>query len=183
MTYRLLASTAALALLTLSGTAHAAITFNTADVTFTMLGDEIGSDFDKITLKGVPGSYTGYGTYTLNHVIFDVAVNANTIHTVTGSFANTGTSSIGPFAYSVPYTLNISFSDTITLGGNSYTAGGTKFTINPLTLNSGIGTVAGDLTFTASAIPEPAAWGLMIAGLGLVGSAVRRRKSARMVYA
>jgi PEP-CTERM motif len=36
--------------------------------------------------------------------------------------------------------------------------------------------VADDLSFTAGAVPEPASWALMIAGFGLVGSAMRRRK-------
>jgi hypothetical protein len=35
----------------------------------------------------------------------------------------------------------------------------------------------GNGTLTISAIPEPASWALMIAGFGLVGSALRRRKA------
>ena len=36
---------------------------------------------------------------------------------------------------------------------------------------------------TAGAVPEPAAWGLMLAGFGLVGTAIRRRAKVRVTYA
>ena len=41
-----------------------------------------------------------------------------------------------------------------------------------------------DVTFNAGAVPEPAAWALMLAGFGLVGGAMRRRqRSVRVTYA
>ena len=41
-----------------------------------------------------------------------------------------------------------------------------------------------DVTFNAGAVPEPAAWALMIAGFGLVGGAMRRRRtSVRVTFA
>ena len=36
---------------------------------------------------------------------------------------------------------------------------------------------------TAGAVPEPAAWGLMLAGFGLTGAAMRRRAKVRITYA
>jgi hypothetical protein len=36
---------------------------------------------------------------------------------------------------------------------------------------------------TIAAVPEPASWAMMIAGFGLAGAAVRRRASARTLYA
>lgn len=36
---------------------------------------------------------------------------------------------------------------------------------------------------TTSPVPEPAAWGLMIAGFGLAGAALRRRQQVRVRYA
>lgn len=42
-------------------------------------------------------------------------------------------------------------------------------------------TYAGTLSFAATAIPEPAAWSLMIVGLGGVGVAMRRRQSRARV--
>lgn len=35
---------------------------------------------------------------------------------------------------------------------------------------------AGNLSFAASAVPEPATWGLMVVGFGMIGSAARSRK-------
>jgi PEP-CTERM motif len=166
-----------------TATADAAVNFTTDTTLFTMLGDEIGSQFDKITLQGVSGIFTGAGTYTLNHVLFEVDVNATTVHDVSGFFANTGTSDLGPFSYNVPYFLHIDSSDTITLGGNSITSNGYIFTINSLVLNSGVGSAEGDLTFTAVAVPEPASWALMLAGFGLAGAALRRRPSVKITYA
>ncbi|WP_309644310.1 PEPxxWA-CTERM sorting domain-containing protein [Phenylobacterium sp.] len=37
--------------------------------------------------------------------------------------------------------------------------------------------VGGTATFLASAVPEPATWAMMIAGFGLAGAAIRRRRS------
>lgn len=42
----------------------------------------------------------------------------------------------------------------------------------------GVGTVWQDGGGIGGAVPEPATWGLMIAGFGLVGASLRRRKSA-----
>ena len=41
----------------------------------------------------------------------------------------------------------------------------------------------GDISFSISAVPEPAAWALMIAGFGLTGAAIRRRAKVRVTYA
>ena len=44
--------------------------------------------------------------------------------------------------------------------------------------------IADDVTITLnSAVPEPASWGLMIAGLGLTGFALRRRRVASATFA
>lgn len=43
---------------------------------------------------------------------------------------------------------------------------------------------SGQLNFTGfGAVPEPATWGLMIAGFGLTGGALRRRRTARAAIA
>jgi hypothetical protein len=44
--------------------------------------------------------------------------------------------------------------------------------------SGGSGTYGGVLSFVPATVPEPAAWGMMIAGFGGVGALVRRRKVA-----
>lgn len=45
------------------------------------------------------------------------------------------------------------------------------------------GSYAGTFNFGAAAVPEPAAWAMMIAGFGLVGAAMRRRTKVTVNYA
>ena len=51
-------------------------------------------------------------------------------------------------------------------------------------LNNNISGFAGAFrVLGTAAVPEPAAWALMLAGFGLVGGAMRRRQSVRVTYA
>ncbi len=156
----------------------AAATYVTDTATFTGLGDTIGSPFDQITLNSVTGTATGSGTYLVNTVDFTVGLNSNDSHVNTGTFTNTATVDGNPFSYSVPYTISIGGADSITIGGNTLYTNGVKVHFNTLTFsNVGGGTVSGDLTATVS-VPEPATWAMMVAGFGLVGVGVRRRRPA-----
>jgi hypothetical protein len=69
------------------------------------------------------------------------------------------------------------------LGGDAYAGGTALFTNVPY---SNCGPTGGcDLNFRVTgyndvaAVPEPAAWGMMIGGFGLAGGALRRRKAVR----
>lgn len=156
----------------------AAVSYTTDTATFTGLGDTIGSPFDQIRLNSVTGSATGPGTYVVNTVDFTVGINATAGATSSGTFTDTATVFGAPFSYTVPYTLTIGGTDTIVLGGNTFYTSGVKVHFNTLTFsNVAPGTVSGDLTATVS-IPEPATWAMMVAGFGLVGAGVRRRRSA-----
>ena len=46
-----------------------------------------------------------------------------------------------------------------------------------------IGEIAVDGTLSAGGVPEPAAWAMMLAGFGLVGSAMRRRSKVAVTFA
>lgn len=173
---------AALAAVLAPVSANAAIVFTTNANHYEGLGDTIGSSFDKIDFSSVTNTFTGFGTYLVNKVTFTVGINANTGgYTETGTLANTGTSSIGAFSYAVPYSIYISNADTITLGGNSIIWNGFNIKFNELKLTSGSGSVSGDLTATVTGVPEAATWALMMAGFGLVGSAMRRRRASTQV--
>ncbi len=165
--------------------ANAAIVFTTNANHYESLGDSIGSTFDQIDLSSVTNTFTGYGTYLLNKVTFTVGVNAQAGgYSQSGTLANAGTSTLGAFAYSIPYTIFISSADTITLGGDTVVWNGYNIKVNELTLSSGSAPVFGDLTATVTGVPEAATWALMLAGFGLVGSAMRRRRqSAQVTFA
>jgi hypothetical protein len=176
---------AALAAVLAPASANAAVVFTTDAAHYEGLGDSIGSAFDQIDLSSVTNTFTGYGTYLINNVKFTVGVNAATGgYSEAGTLANTGSSTLGAFAYSIPYLISIDSSDTITLGGNTVVWNGFNIKFNELTLSSGSEPVFGDLTATVTGVPEAASWALMLAGFGLVGGAMRRRRqSAQVTFA
>ena len=45
------------------------------------------------------------------------------------------------------------------------------------------GTITLDIKGSTGAVPEPAAWAMMLAGFGLVGAAMRRRSTTTVTYA
>ena len=110
------------------------------------------------------------------------------------------------------YNLNLTFNDgqmltgTYTprtntfLGGSSIVSGGTTFSLIEFSyrrflgdaVQANVATPGGDgndyvgnfrISGVAGAVPEPATWGLMIVGFGMVGAAARRRSSRTSVTA
>jgi hypothetical protein len=86
---------------------------------------------------------------------------------------------------------NVDFSS-VTLNGTAFTTllsgvvearyltlpvSGGEQTINVTGTSGGNASYAGTLAFAVSAIPEPATWAMMVGGFGLVGNAMRRRRS------
>ena len=165
--------------------AHA-VTYTTSTEVYGAVGDEIGSPYDIVTLGSATGDFTGFGTYLLNNVSFEVGINSNTVRTVSGVFGANTVTFAGFFTapYEVAYTLAIDAADTLTLGGNSYRFGNIGVKINELTLNAGVGQIAtGELTATVSFVPEPATWAMMIGGIGAAGGALRTRRKAAVSFA
>ena len=125
--------------------------------TFATLGSLKASNGSPITLSSSFGSFTGTVT----------SVNANT----------SGLSSVVSF-----YTLG-----TFTPAGSlsAFSTGAASLTFS-FTQTGGAGSaVSGSYTLASppAGVPEPATWGMMIAGAGMAGAAVRRRRSAKVAVA
>ena len=58
---------------------------------------------------------------------------------------------------------------------NTYTLGDGTYTLTIMGDNSGPGSLGG--TVTINAVPEPAAWAMMLIGFGAIGASMRRRRS------
>ena len=130
-----------------------------------------GSGVDTIgDIEGVTQLATDFGANTLS-IVFTTTLTNPTLN---------ATSFNGPVftaTTALPFT-------TVTLGAGTNLAGfdlsrvtltGNSIGINLQGLNYTTGSTI-DLSFSGAAgVPEPASWGLMIAGFVLVGTAVRRR--------
>jgi len=105
-------------------------------------------------------------------------VGSGSISTSFSSLANKLTISqlfINGTLYSVPATPS---GQSLSVSGIPVFAGALN-TIRVLgTTSSEGGTYSGTLTFAAAAVPEPASWMMMIGGFGLMGAAMRRRKTS-----
>lgn len=147
----------------------------------TGLGDRQNSGFDQLSLDAVNSDWSS-GTLLLNPLTFTVGVNsaAGDNHTDTGSFTELLTFNGATQTLIIPYSIQVSDSDTLTLNsGNAYFFPGYEITLNPVSLTDGdVNTpVTGSLTANVTAVPEPATWAMMILGFAGVGFVAYRRKS------
>jgi hypothetical protein len=168
--------------------AWASDTFATGNGYFTTLGLETNfpSDYDYLTVTGNSGSITGTGQYDIASLLFSVGYNAWHIHTDTGTvgfnFAINGTNA----TLTLPYTINISYQDTLSLGLGTLnlTSGGKTFSVSTLpNLFSNVGTngfgsnsqqLMSNISVTP--VPEPSTYAMLLAGLGLIVFIAYRRK-------
>ena len=102
-----------------------------------------------------------------------------------GTFAFNADGPFVPFTYSigVPYasvSVNQSYAAPLVVGNNSiklfHNDNGNGITGNQFHLNSGLVQMNANISFT-SAVPEPETYAMLLAGLGLIGAAVKRRKA------
>lgn len=128
------------------------------------------------------GAGVEFGPGTFAPAAGSIDIGANTLTFFTNQTATYSTASFN--GYSIDFSGRKLTS--VTLGGSSSFAPAFTFNGGNLSFNvSGLSVNAGDsVVFNiAAAVPEPASWAMMIAGFGLAGAALRRRRQATVVFA
>ena len=111
--------------------------------------------------------------------------NSDPLFATTNAAVNAALTSLGSGMRIAPATIDPGFNTASIITANSATAGTTGFQYAATSSVTGgtalYATVTGRQTFLAveglgtPAVPEPATWGMMLLGFGLVGGALRRR--------
>ena len=183
-----------------AGAAQAATTI-TFDPTGAMAaGTQVYQNFDNLT----PGSSIGTNASVFNTTMAGAAVQptgstGNYAAVLAGGSFSTAFSASSVFSFLLGSldsynNLTLRFADgtatqlvgTAITGGTALNSNGTvtyRVTSGPLLTGATFGTAGNSFEFDnlASAVPEPAAWGMMILGFGLVGGVLRRRAATAKV--
>jgi hypothetical protein len=151
------------------------------------LGDTLHTQYDKLIINPSSGTLVDGGTITLNSLTFIAGVNATVPQFYSNISSISETIKVGTSTQPlvIPFNLNISYSDTLTIIGGTTLSflDGTSIwniVVNGLTIgpNSG-GPMYANLTAQVSdpvATPLPAALLLYATGLGAMGLFGWRRK-------
>jgi hypothetical protein len=165
-----------------------AATYSTSGAPTQMsLGDTIGSAYDQLAINGASGTLSDGGTITLNSLVFTAGINAtvpqyyNSISSISETLTVDGSGQ----ALVIPFNLNISYSDTLTIIGGttlSFLDGNSiwNIVVNGLTIgpNPG-GSMTANLTAQVSdpaATPLPPALLLFGTGLGVMALFGKRKR-------
>ena len=149
--------------------------FNNADFSFTLVGDTANLSGNELNpLSSATASIAGFADTTF---LISTRLGQSSFNAV--YFSRTSGLDLFDFSLAGPVDLGTDFGP---LTGTSV------FTLNQF---QGVATSGGALSFNASSdvqfsgtgavtpgVPEPASWALMIAGFGLVGASMRRRRAA-----
>lgn len=104
---------------------------------------------------------------TFNRVaVYDLG--GNLIDVITGSAVSAAAANGNQTAPNTNRRVFFNLEPGETLGSIKFISTGTSFELDTL-------------AFGSSIVPEPAVWGLMVAGFGLVGASIRRRRTASSV--
>jgi len=126
--------------------------------------------------------FDGFQTTTTFDDIFEFTIPQNGLGSgsISTSFSGSTTDLtissllINGVAYTVPFTGS---GQSTSFGGVNIVDGGLN-TIEVKGSTLGSGSFAGNATFQAVTVPEPATWTMMIGGLGLLGLALRRQRTS-----
>ena len=177
-------------------TAANAVSYTTSGFSLSGLGDTMNSGYDYLNGTAVTGDLSDPSTIVLNSLSFTVGINATIPQYYQNKYSISETMTVGSASQqiSIPFNLDISYSDTLTIVGGTTFAfldAGTlwQVVVNGMTLgpNPG-GTMTGLLTAQVtdpvSQAPLPAALPLFASGLGamgLFGWWKKRKAAARAV--
>lgn len=114
------------------------------------------------TIKIAQGASVSFSVFEL---LNSSGVTVATASSVGGDIGTTSYSSHGK-------TYTTSFADFSGLDGSG------NYTLHVVGLANNIGTYGGTLSANAAPVPEPETYGMMLAGLGLMGFVARRRKNS-----
>ena len=181
---------AAAALVSIAPPANA-VSYTTSGFSLSALGDTIGSQYDLLTGTSVTGTLSDPSTIVLNSLSFTAGVNATIPQNYNNvySIAETMTIGGGTSQITIPFNLNISYSDTLTIvDGTTFSIldGSTlwQVVVNGLTIGPNPGgtqtaVLTARVTDPPAATPLPAAFPLFASGLGGIGLLAwwRKRKS------
>ena len=183
ITKTLLAATALVAAATAAPSMAATTTFPVGSLNFQASPGGDGSYTGALLRVGIAaGDFTDLFTFTLPTSGF----GSGTVTTSVNSFMSLGDLDFTSVLINgteatitrSPQGLNeVAFANNVQIFGGQ---------LNTLTVNGvsrGNGSYGGQLSFTPGAVPEPATWGMMILGFGMVGGAMRRRTTVAFKHA
>lgn len=136
-----------------------------------------GGGTPAITAVGYTNSFAGATSTTLYGIDYMLDTLA-LIGTPNGGTITT----VGALGFNVDADASLD----ITTSGQAFLSSGTKFYSVNLTTGAAtlLGNTAGLRNIAIAAVPEPATWGLMIVGFGMMGSAMRyRRRAPKVTFA
>jgi hypothetical protein len=183
----LILSVAAGSAATLSA-ANAAVFYKTSGDLVLSIGDQIDSLFDKISLGPYASTFVAPELKDLNPLTFVVSKNTNTTapYTTDGDLTEAITVGGAMKTVSIPFVATIDSdsaigADSLSVPSATFVVGGYQFVTVPLTFVNVApdlpnpdtqflqATISADPISPSSGVPEPGAWVLMLAGVGVVG--------------